>query len=164
MGFRINGHRAYHTPTGFAQFLHPVPVKCTKIGYRTLTYSTHQPAHHPQNENTPTPIRLHHPIKRIPKSPKKPTISVIYYPQQNVHPSQNHPAPPQQTNAHPPPNPTTQTQKKRKPHDLDRPRSTWIDLTRHSALQPPGDRRESGVCVSRSELARTGNRLQKRKN
>ena len=101
---------------------------------------------------------------KISKSPKKPTKSVIYYPQQNVLPSQDRPAPPQQTNAQPPANPTTQTPKKRKPHDLDRPRSTWIDRTRHSAPQPPDNRRESGVCVSRRELARTGNRLQKRKN
>ena len=45
---------------------------------------------------------------------------------------------------------------KRKPHDLDRLSSTWIDSTRlsptlslrtrHRATQPPAVRRESGVC------------------
>ena len=36
--------------------------------------------------------------------------------------------------------------------------------TRHPAPQPPADRLESGVCESRGEVARTGNRLRKRKN
>ena len=35
--------------------------------------------------------------------------------------------------------------------------------TRHPAIQTPADRRESGVCESLGELARTGNRLWNRK-
>ena len=89
--------------------------------------------------------------KKSPNRAKKLLISVIYYPQQNVLPSQHHPTAPQQANAQPPASPTTQTPKKRKPHDLDPPRSTWIDLTRHLPSRHdtlPPNRQMTGVSLA----------------
>ena len=128
--------------------LHPCPQSTSRLPSPTPYFPASHQGKYIQNDYRVAMCRiaqnpLYHPA-HDPKKPKEHThITQSENPQiapkthqfrdiiplsHHTHPSQNRPAPPQQTNAHPPANPTTQTPKKKK---TTRPGSTWIDLTRH---------------------------------